>query len=356
MLIDSHIWKMAEAHQEGTMPAAEVAALETRLATDVAFAAQFQECVNMLRALRGNGSQKRFAAMLKDIHSTEVSPKIEVRTIPLRSHYWRTAAVAAGIAVLTSLTTFWAIQHNNKKIASQYSLLRRDLESYKRSHNQLVTNINEERRQMPQAEANFSGTGFAVTNNGYLVTNYHVTEGADSIYIQNNEGKYFKAFVVSFDQHADVALLKVEDNKFRFGKSEVPYSFANGKKGLGEKIFTIGYPQDELVYKEGYISAKNGFAGDSMQYRLEMPASPGQSGSPVLDANGNVIAIVTGKESETPSTTFAVSSKAVVQLVQNLTKENNVHINKTNKLGKLNRQQQIEKMQLYTCSVKVYKR
>lgn len=356
--MDSRIWELAEAYSNGSLPIAEAAALDTRLATDAEFASKFTECLNMIAALNGNGAQKRFRNMVKSVHNAHKKPKqvTKIKTISLRSHYLRTGAVAAGIALLTSLTTFWAIQHNNKKIASQYSLLRRDLESYKRSHNQLVTNINEDKKYTPQAEANYSGTGFAVTNDGYMVTNYHVTEGADSIYIQNHEGKYYKAFVVSFDQKADVALLKVEDNKFRFSKGDVPYTLANSKKGLGEKIFTLGFPQDEIVYNEGYISSRNGYAGDSMQYRLEMPANPGQSGAPVIDANGNVIAIITGKESETQGTTYAVSSKAVLQLVQNLAKENNVHINHSNKLGRLNKQQQIEKLQYYTCAVKVYKK
>ena len=92
-----------------------------------------------------------------------------------------------------------------------------------------------------------------------------------------------------------------------------------------------------------------------MQYRLELPASPGQSGAPVLDAKGNIIGIVTGKESGTGGTTYAVGSRAIYDLVNNLPKDQNVRLPKLNKLGKLSREQQIEKLEQYTFSVKVYK-
>ena len=93
-----------------------------------------------------------------------------------------------------------------------------------------------------------------------------------------------------------------------------------------------------------------------MQYRLQIPANPGQSGAPVVDERGEIVAIITGKESETEGTTYAVNAKAVIDLVRNLPKENNVRLPKVNRLGKMTREQQIEKLETYTCSIKVYKK
>jgi serine protease Do len=362
MATDSNIWKLAEAYVGGNMLPAELANLKQRLDSDAPFAAEFHECANLLRSLNGSGEQNRFRSMLKSIHTANIAVPVKTkpngtRTIPLRTHYLRTGAIAASIALLTSLTTFWAIQHNNKKIASQYSLLKRDLESYKRANNEVVSSINKDNKQhIPQAEVRYTGTGFAVTNDGYVVTNYHVTEGADSVYIQNSEGRYYKAYVVSFDKESDISLLKVEEKGFRFSKTDIPYTFANTKRSLGDRVYTLGYPQDEVVYSEGYISAKNGYEGDSLQYRLQIPAAPGQSGAPVIDNNGTIIGIITGKESESEGTTYAVSSNALLRMLHNVPKENNVRLVKNNKLGNLNRQQQIEKLQNYTCSIKVYKK
>jgi len=355
---DMRNWQLAEAFVAGSLPEAELLALNTRLETDPVFASEFFECVDTLRTISESSKQKQFRNMLVSIHQGETvadSPSAwKVRTIPLRTHYLRTGAVAAGIALLTTLSTFWIVSHNEKKRSSQYSLLKRELETIKRSQSAIIRNINEPQPVAPVAPANFSGTGFAISNDGYFVTNYHVTEGADSVYILNKNGEYFKAHIVTFDEKNDVAILKVEQKDFRFAKGEVPYTFASTKKTLGAKVFTLGYPQDEIVYNEGYISSKNGFLGDSMQYRLEMPAVPGQSGAPVVDNNGNIIALITGKESETSGTTYAVSTKAIHKLITG--SDLKLKLPRSNKLSRLSREQQVEKIESFTYSVKVYKR
>ncbi|HTM67653.1 MAG TPA: S1C family serine protease [Flavipsychrobacter sp.] len=357
MTRDFFNWQLAEAYVAGTLPALEQTALHTRLETDPVYAADFYECVNMIRNLEEGGRQKQFRNMLVNIHKEQSEQKQsswKVRTIPLRTHYLRTGAVAAGIALLTSLSTFGIVNHNEKKRSSQYSVLRRELETIKRSQSALNKKINVQQNQ-PVAPANYAGTGFALTNDGYFVTNYHVTEGADSVYIQNKAGQYFKTHLVTFDAASDVAILKVDHKNFRFGKTDVPYAFAINKKKIGAKVFTLGFPQDEIVYNEGYISSKNGFQGDSIQYRLELPANPGQSGAPVMDNNGYVIGIVTGKETESEGTTYAVSTKAIYDLIEN--SDLNIKLSKgNNKLHKLPREQQVEKLEYFTCSVKVYKK
>lgn len=358
MSIDNKIWNLAEAYLAGTLPEEELMLLQAKMAADPAYQAEFQESINMLRALKDSGRHKNFRSMLQDVHKETLKMQETVvtpagRTIPLKTHYWRTAAIAAGMAILTSLSTFWAVRHMSGRMNSQYSLLRRDLETYKRSQNQIISNIKDQSTPVP-APAKYGGTGFAISNDGYLVTNYHVTEGADSVYIQTRDGLYYRASVVGFDQKNDIAILEVEDRNFRFGKGEVPYTFASAKKSLGARVYTLGFPQEEIVYNEGYISSKNGFRGDSLQYRLELPANPGQSGAPVLDATGNVLGLITGKESETLGTTYAVSTEALLDLVSRI-HGHNIRLPKANKLGKMNREQQVQKLEVYTCSVKVYK-
>lgn len=354
MQMNNNMWELADRYVSASMSEQELTELKEQLANDAKFAFKFQESVNMLRALKNKGKQQDFKDTLKSIHEQH-QPKPKGKTIALKTHYMRTGAFAAGIALVTSIATFFVVRSDNKKIASQYSLLKRDLEKYKRSHNELINNIQGE-DEHPSAPARYSGTGFALTNDGYLVTNYHVTDGADSIYVQTKTGQYYKAFVVSFDQQADVAILKVEDSHFKFAKGDIPYTFANAKKSLSSKVFTLGFPQEEIVYSEGYISSKNGYGGDSAQYRLEIPASPGQSGAPVIDANGQIIAIITGKESESNSTTYAVSSTALLDLINNLPQDAAVSMPKYNRLSRLNREKQVEKLEDFTCSVKIYKK
>ncbi len=352
MKAEQQIWELAEAYLSGTLEESELLILENRINTDPAYAAEFQECIHLLKSLQTSGKSKRFRSLVREISRDQKT--VKVRTIPLRTHYLRTAGIAAGIAILTTLSTFSIVTHNEKKTTSQYQLLKRELETIKRSQNALIRNINVQQTP-PVAPANFSGTGFALTNDGYFVTNYHVTEGADSVYIQNYEGEYFKAHLISFDAKADVALLKVDQKGFRFGKLDVPYTFGSEKRSLGTRVFTLGFPLDEIVYNEGYISSRNGFQGDSTQYRLVLPAKAGQSGAPVLDAHGNIIGIVTGKESENEGATFAIGSDAILHLVKSLPEAQKVRLTRSNKLSKYSREQQLEKLMPYTVSVKVYK-
>ncbi len=358
MLPDTQIWTLAEGYLNNSITVAEREAIQHRLATEPAFAVTFQECTDLIRSLKANGRQQKLRSMLKDIHKQEVAPAAPKKksTISLRTHYWRTASIAAGMALLTSVVTYFSVHPSDKKTSSQYSVLRREIETIKASQNQLIRNINQEKAPKPPAVARYSGTGFALTNDGYFVTSYHVTDGADSVYIQDHNGDYYRAYVVAFEPKSDIAILKVEQDGFKFSKGDVPYTFAPGKAGLGSRVYTLGYPEDQIVYNEGYISAKNGYEADSMQYRLELPADPGQSGAPVLDANGNVLAIVTARGSQSEGNTYAVGVKALLQLVQSLPREMNLHLPKTNRLGKLDREQQIKKLEYFTCSVKVYKK
>ncbi|HEY9177721.1 MAG TPA: serine protease [Flavipsychrobacter sp.] len=358
-MYNNNIWEQAEAWVDGRMHAADRQLLEERKLTDPVFAAEFQDAVNMLRSLQGSGEHKRFKNALAQAHKSAAGQQAQAlvpKTISLVRNHWRTATIAACIAILTSLTTFWVAQNNNKKIASQYSLLRRDLETYKRSQNKIIRDIKEQTTVTPQLEARYTGTGFALTNDGYLVTSYHVIAGADSVYIQNRDGNYYKTHVVAFNEATDVVVLKVEDKNFKFGKQDIPYSIAKSKKKLGARVFTLGFPQDEIVYNEGYISAKNGYNGDSSQYRLDIPAGPGQSGAPVADGSGNIIGIITGKESESEGTTYAVASESIIDLLNNLPEENKIKLNPYGKLSKMSREQQIEKLEYYTCAIKVYKK
>lgn len=353
---NKNIWELAEGYLDGTLSSYEIAALKSRQLNEEAFAAEFQDCLNMLRALKGNASHIQFknnlAQVHKDVAANYADEQPSKKSIKL--NYWRTASIAAGIAIITSLATFWIAQYNNKKMASQYSLLRRDLETYKRSQNKIIGDIKKQ-TTTPSLQARYTGTGFALTNDGYIATSYHVVKGADSVYIQNAVGDYYKTQIVAFNETSDVVILKTESDSFRFASYDIPYTIQN-KRSLAARVYTLGFPQDEIVYNEGYISAKNGYAGDTTQFRLDIQAGPGQSGAPVVDEAGNVIGVITGKESESAGTTYAVSSEALLHLLKNLPDNNQIKTNTINRMSRLNRERQIKKLENFTCAIKVYKK
>ncbi len=366
MSINNNMIEVAESYLSGSLPEADLKELNSRLASDVSFANEFHECVNLVRSLEGNGKQKRFRAMLRDVHEKQNAvPVKKTRLINFTPQSWRTAAVAASVAILTSTITIWSLKPSIKKTDSQYSTISREVEHIKRvqagqqaEQNKLRDIISKNTKAAPPSDVRYTGTGFALTNDGYFVTAYHVIgSDFDSVYIQTHDGQYYKAFLLNYSKENDIAILKVEKKNFHFGKGELPYTFASSKVGLGAHIFTLGYPKEDLVYSEGYISSKNGYQGNEQQYTLQLPAGHGQSGSPVVDENGDILGLLTAISSQAEANTYAVSSKAMISLLHTSTANDiSSHLPKVNRLGKLSGAEQVEKMEAYTFSVKVYKK
>lgn len=142
----------------------------------------------------------------------------------------------------------------------------------------------------PKPERGVStGTGFFVSNDGYLLTNSHVVNGAEEISIILN-GEKIKAALIDQDDSNDIALLKV--NKKITG---LPLEFKN-KTQQGEEIIVLGYPNIGLQGNNqkatfGYINARSGIKGDTRYFQISAPIQPGNSGSPMLNEKGVVIGI-----------------------------------------------------------------
>jgi S1-C subfamily serine protease len=200
------------------------------------------------------------------------------------------------------------------------------------------------------------GTGFALNNKGYLVTSLHIVNGADSVFVLDNEQNAYGARVVVTDRKLDIAILKIEKDsnaKFR----ELPYSFKNVNSDLGEKVFTLGFPNSEIVYSEGALSSGNA-GGDTLMYQVSVPVNYGNSGGPLFDENGNVIGIIKSKNLAAEATGFAVKSSYLLHLIKNnenaeLKKELNISTRNTIRSAK--RSEQIKKITPCVYNIKVFK-
>jgi len=353
-----NIWEIAEAWHAGTLSEEQVQELQARKTQDAAYAREFQECIDLISSLEMSGKRKRFKDTLAQVgRSGGRRPLL----IALPAHFWRTAAVAAGVALLTSTLTYSFLSPSNKRSDYQYNKISREVAVIRQSQNQLDRSQKELEKDIkrlnpaPAAHVRYTGTGFALNNDGYFVTSFHVIDGADSIYIQDKNGNYFKANRLAVDPQADLAVMKVARKNFHFSKGEVPYTFATGKAGLGAGIFTLGYPKNDLVYSTGAISCRTGYDGNEQQYTLELPVGHGQSGSPLFDSRGNVIGILTAMGGESEANTYAVSSKALLGLIDDKM-DDQPRLPHANRLQHLSREEQIEKLEAFTFSVKVYKK
>jgi S1-C subfamily serine protease len=109
-------------------------------------------------------------------------------------------------------------------------------------------------------------------------------------------------------------LLKIEDTSFH-AFTNLPYSINKTGVDLGEELFTLGYPRDEIVYNKGYLSAKTGFQGDTLACQITIAANPGNSGTPVINNDGEVIGIVNASQQNAQGVVFAVRSKNIFRAV-----------------------------------------
>ncbi|MCO4291597.1 serine protease [Solitalea sp. MAHUQ-68] len=360
---DLNLANEIERYLKGEMTVAERKQFDSLREEDADLDHKVVEQEQFMNKLTAVANRRKLKAQLNEFHSelnvaeikNAVKPE-EVKIIQLFRKYKANIAVAASVAILTVFGTLFIT--NPGKQNSTYSALRRDMESIKRSQNALIRNINSNKShtRMPAAPGTFGGTSFVLSSDGFLITNYHVINGADSIYIQNEKGDAFKVKTVYSDPAYDLAVLKIEDPAFNsFGS--LPYTFKKSKSDLGEEVFTLGFPRDEMVYGKGYLSSATGFGGDTIAYQVSIPANPGNSGGPLVDSKGNVVGVISGKQTLTEGATFAVRSQSILKFINSIPQDSlksKITVNKKNALSGLSRTQQIKKLQDYVYMVKVY--
>lgn len=153
-----------------------------------------------------------------------------------------------------------------------------------------------------QSSSAVAGTGFIITSDGYIMTNYHVIESAQKsehkIQVLFKDKSSFEAKIVGFDEDNDVAVLKIDASDLS------PVSIGNSDDiAVGDSVFAIGNPLGELDFSmtSGRVSAldrsitieRNGTAINMFQF--DAAINSGNSGGPVYNESGEVIGIATAK-------------------------------------------------------------
>jgi TPR repeat protein len=138
-----------------------------------------------------------------------------------------------------------------------------------------------------------SGTGFFITDDGYLITNNHVVKDATKVRLVTSAGT-IDAKVVQVDAANDLALLKAV-GKF----SPLPIA-ASRLAHLGGTVATIGFPDPTLQgfapkLAKGEIASLSGASDDPKYFQISLPVQPGNSGGALVDERGNVVGIVSAK-------------------------------------------------------------
>ena len=361
-MLEYRAYEQIERYLNGEMAAEEKQAFEALLSTDVRLSEQVREHRHMLDTMKKLGKRRTLRQQLQNIHS-EMEAETMATVMPngwkvFWNKHKQTVAVAASVSMLSVFGTLWSVQQLRTPVQQQtarYVELRREVERLKKTQTAIINGINDASKPAPRAAA-FSGTGFAISSDGYLVTSSHVVEGADSIMIENKSGLKYKVTEVYRDEIHDLSILKISDPAFsNFGK--LPYTFKTSESDLGEKVFTLGYPREDIVFGEGSLSSSSGFEGDTTSYQISIPLNPGNSGGPLLDDKGNLIGVISGKQAGQEGAAFAVKSAYLLQMIEELpasAKTSPVTLPKYNSLLGNARPQQLKKLKDYVFVVKVY--
>jgi serine protease Do len=147
------------------------------------------------------------------------------------------------------------------------------------------------RSPQPQGEQEVQrgvGSGFIISDDGYVLTNAHVVEGADEVTVTLTDRREFKAKVLGADRRSDVALLKVT-------ATNLPYlrTGDSSKIRVGEWVIAIGSPFNlDNTVTAGIISAKSRDTGEYLPLiQSDVAVNPGNSGGPLINMRGEVIGI-----------------------------------------------------------------
>ncbi len=147
-------------------------------------------------------------------------------------------------------------------------------------------------------------TGFFITADGVLVTNYHVIKSASSITVKNGNENYSVTAVLGYDSAKDIAILKTT-------AQNVKYATVNNSYNIGDDIYTIGNPKGMVnTFAHGNISFADRIIAEKnngVEYiQITAPVSRGSSGGPLLDNKGNVIGVVSMTHDSAQNLNFAV--------------------------------------------------
>ena len=155
-----------------------------------------------------------------------------------------------------------------------------------------------------QTQTASSGSGFIITEDGYVVTNYHVVSGASSVQVTLYNGDTYDATVIGGDSDYDVAVLKINADGLQ------PVTLGESADvNVGDTVLAIGNPLGELTFSmsQGIVSscdrAINVDGTPFNMIQVDCSINPGNSGGPLVNLYGEVVGIVSAKYSSYSSTT-----------------------------------------------------
>ncbi len=363
--------ELLDAYVKGELSRDESYRIQERMLQDEQFRLEVEAHEKLIRGLRTYGERTetmaRLAGFDKELAAASTTSDLTDPHIlpPPRKNafkkYWPMAAVAASVALVsivgTLLMTKSLASELETKQTAIYKELRKNFEQIQRSQSRMMENIARS-NEKPVPPGRYGGSGFLVSSNGYVVTSHHVVVGADSVYIENPLFGSLKTSVVLSDDTNDVAILRIDDPRF-YAPRPLSYVISSLEANLGEEVFTLGYPREDIVFGEGSISALSGFRQNPNAYQISVPVNPGNSGGPLFNERGDLVGIISGIQTETTGAAFAIKSSILLNVIENLPADSvnqPLVLPRQNQMKHLSRVERVRKWKDNVFVVRVYAR
>lgn len=215
------------------------------------------------------------------------------------------------------------------------------------------------------------GSGFIISKNGLVVTNYHVVEDAKQIQVTFPEKSITKVAKVKIkDAINDIVILELENFVGSIDFNEIPFTFTNDNLiKVGQEVYTLGFPLGEIMgttsrLSMGVINSKFGLQDDPRLYQISNPIQLGNSGGPLFNSKGELIGIVVSSLNAKyfydnigiipQNVNFAIKSSYLKNIIS-LLSNGEISINRTNpNLHQKNLEELIEDIKPYVVQIKAY--
>ena len=160
-----------------------------------------------------------------------------------------------------------------------------------------------------------SGTAFFISPKGHLISNNHVVESCESDPNIIYRKKDIKVKISATDKKLDLALLKAEISPLNYLK------ISKSKAQKLDKIYVAGFPlgkglSDDLKFTQGIVSSLKGFEDNTNQIQIDAALNPGNSGGPIVNTNGELLAVAVSSLTDSQNINFGIKAKSVKDFLE----------------------------------------
>lgn len=216
-----------------------------------------------------------------------------------------------------------------------------------------------------------SGSGFLISTNGLVATNYHVVENADKIDVVFPEKGLTKSATIRIkDSKNDIAILELSDFSYSsYYGQPIPFILTDVNTiKVGEEVFTLGFPLGEIMgdktrLSNGRINSLYGLQDDPRLFQISNPLQPGNSGGPLFNDKGELVGLVVSSLNARyfyenvgilpQNVNFAIKSIYLQNLISMIPEGDNI-LKRENLVKQDKMEEQIEQLNPFVVQIKVY--